>query len=435
MSIAKLISGLNTDGQRGHFFKKFITVAGGTAIGQLIIIVVYPILTRLYMPKALGLYGTFLSLLTVLAFSATLRYEQAVVLAEDERDTMSVIQLCFMLLFVMMLLAFIVVELLAISAWHPKLWSEYLYTLPLGIFVVGGVQVLYYWLIKHREFTRLAKYNIGQKLCQALGQALLGFTVFIFAGLIMGYIFSQTVIFITLIVFRRNRQGQGRKFEWSRIYAVAKRYKKFPIYSCPANLVSNLSLHLPQVFIASLFGFKIAGLYFLAKQLMGAPISLISQSVMRIIFPENVDLKRGSPELLKHFNLSLFKKLVLIGLPIFILIDICSPTVIPIVFGIKWVNAADYIIVLSVMFFMQMIATPFGVCLDAFERQGLQLCRESIMLVLALIPFLFAYLFRFSAITTMIIYSISSSISYIIYLYITWVAINSYNTINTDSSK
>ena len=60
-----------------RFVKSVGLLAGGTVIGNAILVLVLPILTRLYGPDAFGMLGVYMSLLDVLAVAACLRLDLA----------------------------------------------------------------------------------------------------------------------------------------------------------------------------------------------------------------------------------------------------------------------------------------------------------------------------------------------------------------------
>ena len=67
------------------FARSTMTLASGTAIAQLLLVLAMPVLTRLYTPADYGALAVYSSTLTVLLVLASLRYEVAIPLPENER--------------------------------------------------------------------------------------------------------------------------------------------------------------------------------------------------------------------------------------------------------------------------------------------------------------------------------------------------------------
>jgi len=75
-------------GQSG-FLRGVAAIAGGTALAQVFNFLLLPVLARLYTPEAMGLWGIFISFVTVAAVLTTLRYEIAIVTAGSEEDALA----------------------------------------------------------------------------------------------------------------------------------------------------------------------------------------------------------------------------------------------------------------------------------------------------------------------------------------------------------
>ncbi len=75
-----------------------VTLASGTAIAQLMLVLATPLLTRLYTPADYGTLAVYSSTLTVLLVLASLRYESAIPLPEDEDVAGSVLALTLLVL-------------------------------------------------------------------------------------------------------------------------------------------------------------------------------------------------------------------------------------------------------------------------------------------------------------------------------------------------
>ncbi len=59
-----------------------------------------PIITRLYTPSDLGVLAVYTALLAIIGIGATLRYEFAYALPEEDRDAANLFGLCLILLLI-----------------------------------------------------------------------------------------------------------------------------------------------------------------------------------------------------------------------------------------------------------------------------------------------------------------------------------------------
>jgi hypothetical protein len=76
---------------QGSFARNVSLLAGGTALSQVLAILVSPILTRIYMPSDFGALQIFIALMSLVVVAAAGRYEVALLLPEDEQSAIDVL--------------------------------------------------------------------------------------------------------------------------------------------------------------------------------------------------------------------------------------------------------------------------------------------------------------------------------------------------------
>src|SRR5580765_5288653 len=117
-------------GLGGGFARHVVTLASGTAIAQFLFVLAMPALTRLYTPADYGTLAVYSSTLTVLLVLASLRYEAAIPLPEDEQAAGSLLALTLFVLAAMVVLVALLVWLAGdafvtranAAALRPYLW-------------------------------------------------------------------------------------------------------------------------------------------------------------------------------------------------------------------------------------------------------------------------------------------------------------------------
>src|SRR5690606_10969368 len=63
-----------------------VLLSGSTAVGQVVVILASPILARLYTPEDFGTLGVIASLLGIISVIASLRYQLAIPIPEDDEE-------------------------------------------------------------------------------------------------------------------------------------------------------------------------------------------------------------------------------------------------------------------------------------------------------------------------------------------------------------
>ena len=93
----RLISLIRSRLPKGQFARGVALLAGGNALGQLMMLAASPILTRLYSPEDFGLLALYMSIVGTLQVILSMRYEQAINLSDNVREAMAVVKLCLII--------------------------------------------------------------------------------------------------------------------------------------------------------------------------------------------------------------------------------------------------------------------------------------------------------------------------------------------------
>src|SRR3990172_1558670 len=75
------------------FTSNVLKLVGGTTLAQGVNAIAAPVLTRIYSPHDFGIAAVFISIVSLLAVIACLRYEYAIVLPERDEDAVNVVAL------------------------------------------------------------------------------------------------------------------------------------------------------------------------------------------------------------------------------------------------------------------------------------------------------------------------------------------------------
>ena len=161
----------------GVFARHVVTLASGTAMGQLLLVLALPVLTRLYSPADYGALAVYSATLTVLLVLVSLRFEVAIPLPEDDQVAGSLLALSLLSLAAVTLVVSVLVWLtgdaLVARAKVPAL-RPYLWLIPIGLAGGGAFQALSYWAIRRRAFGRIARAKVSQGVGQVATQIGLG---------------------------------------------------------------------------------------------------------------------------------------------------------------------------------------------------------------------------------------------------------------------
>ena len=335
----------------GAFGRHVVTLASGTAIGQLLLFIAVPVLTRIYSPADYGALGVFSSTLHMLVVLASLRYEQAIPLPEDEDVARSLLGLTFVLLAAMTSLVSLLVWLAGdayVSAVNVPALRPYLWLIPVGFLGAGAYQAVVFWAIRRREFNRVARTKLSQGLGQVLAQVGLGLAGVGPGGLLIGDVVGRVAGGGGLLVLALRERGRARLTPAS-LMSVVTRYRRFPLLTTWAGLFSIGGLQLPSIVFSAGFGVAAAGLYGLSYKMLVLPTMLVGQAVHQVFLSRAAMVARDPPrlrQLTERTALALFAG----GLPVFGVVALGGPQLFGAIMGHEWEPAGRYAQILAPWF-------------------------------------------------------------------------------------
>jgi O-antigen/teichoic acid export membrane protein len=414
----------------GSYKRSIVMLTGGTAVGQLMLLLASPLLSRLYSPEDFGCLAIYTSILSILVTIIALCYERATLIVEDDLSLAHLQTLCFLVMFVFVGIAliFILAFRSSVVVWlkAPPQTQNYLLFLPLSLLGAGTYQILSYAAMRRKNFGVLAKTRLQQSAGQVGVQSLFGFLHAGPLGLILGDVCGRSGGgFLIAKQEYRTYRSLNAKISWHGIYNVAVRYKKFPLISTTSALLNSLGITLPVLLLSASYGVQIAGWYSLGQRIIGLPMLMMGNAVSQVFVGEAARLRRESPGDLLPLFLRTLRKLMFVGFFPIVTIGLASPALFPFVFGSQWKTAGQYTQWLALMFFLQFIANPLGGTLDVLERQDLHFWREVIRIALLSGVLLFAKMMGFGSSQAICLLALAGMASYGFYIYISWYALQS----------
>lgn len=351
--------------------KNISVLLSGSVFAQLILLAATPVLTRIYSPSDFGILAIFIALLSIIGVIANGRYELAITQAESEEDCKALVTLAIIFSIFIAFLSFILVILFESQILDYLGNSEiqrWLYILPLSILLMGIFQSLNYWNNRDKRYANISIAKINQSISNVGANLTLSKIQIPGFGLLMGFIFGQIILVLSLI-YKTRYSIQKLNVSVLTIKKVANRYIKFPLYSMPGALFNSLALQLPVLFIARMYDASSVGFFHFVTRIIGGPLSLISFSISQIFLQK---LSADSPE-----DISNFIKNALISLTSFAILFITilyffGEPIIIFIFGTEWAVAGAYAQILVFSLGIRFIVSPLSVilALDRFLHIG-----------------------------------------------------------------
>jgi O-antigen/teichoic acid export membrane protein len=364
-----------------------ITALGGaTLFAQALGAGAILLLARLYSPTDFGIYAAAISLTSIIVVAGCLRYEQAIPIADSRMQAAELIVLCACLAAAVLAisgLALVVLEP-SIAGWlGVDTLRPYIVLILVASAVALTSSVLNAWAIRVRAFTGLARARIWQAVGLVTTQAALGVAGAGGTGLIVGDALGRGGGIAPLAGHLwRAEAAVLRRVRTSPLLAVARRYRRFPVYSGPSALLDVINLQVPTLTFLSLFGPTTTGMLLLANRVATVPNGLTVAAVGPVFVAESARQARHPVALAALLDRTARRLLLMGSVPAAILM-IGGPALFPLVFGDEWAQAGVLAAIFAPMYLAQMVTAPLSGILSVLERQDLHLAKELVNFLLA----------------------------------------------------
>lgn len=362
-----------------------LTLLSGTSAVLVLSYLTQPILTRLYTPEEFGLAVYFRDLLLVLASFTSLRYDDAILLPEDDEDAAGIVGVAFTVL-----MGFMVV-LIGALIWRHEIaallgladLAFWLILIPPTLLAIRLGKLAEVWLTRIKRFRSI---STGQ-VTLAVGVASTRIGAGIpplnagAGGLIVGYLVGQVMGALVLggAVLRRSARYLRAAFRPARLKRLAYRYRHFPLFTTPSTLLNTIVTRLPVLLLPFFFDQAVIGLYDRAFIVLAVPFSYVGMAIARVFFVHAAEAHRTGG--LSAITGTVHQRLVMIGLFPTVALMLAGPDVYEIVFGAEWRTAGTFLQYLGPWLFLASVAAPLTTLFDVLERQRLDLLTSVFMFI------------------------------------------------------
>ena len=409
---------------KGGFARAVALLAGGAALGQAITVLVSPVLTRIYSPEDFGVFGVYASILGIVVVVASLRYEYAILLPDDDETAANIMALCIVIMLGTVSISWFIIQCFGdfIVSWArvPGL-GRYLWLIPLGMLGAGTYQILNYWAVRKRNFARIGRTRLFRGVARAVLQVGLGYLITGPLGLLLGQFAGESAGSASLGSAAWKRDSTAiRAISLKGMLDAAVRYRRFPIFSGSSALIDSLGLNTPQILFAAFYGAGVAGWFALGQRVIAAPLNIVVDSVAQVYFGQAARLPKDDPLSMKRFFWKLSSRMALAGALPVAAICALAPLGFVVIFGPGWETAGRYVQILGVMFAIRFAVIPLQHTLNILERQDIILAWDGARLIMVVGAILIVNALGFSDIAAIAAYSLSMSAAYILLWCIVW---------------
>lgn len=391
----------------------------GTVISQVIPIAAAPILSRIYEPADYGILGLYMSVTGLISMFGTLQYSSAIVVASNEEEVRSIINLCLRLLAIFAGVTLIAVLVLHnfIGTWLKSEPLKYwLLAAPFSIVLNGLSGIFGSYAIRTKQFALVSRNRVASTIGSTAVSLTVGYLTHNPIGLFAGLWTNQFINGILLSVSALRKTGESWKAILKSTYAEVKmKYINFPKFSLPSDFINNFTNQIP-VFMLNAYGSPAAvGNFNMSNRILGMPITFIS-SAFGEVFRQKAAEDYNRTGSCRDVFIKTFKTLSFLSVLPFAVLAILGPQIFSFVLGAKWIEAGKFAQIMSIMYFFRFTVSPLTYIYYIANKQKEDFYLHFLFLLISFVSFYVGFKVSGSVFISILIYAILYSFIYLIYL-------------------
>lgn len=349
-------------------------------LAQIVGLLVYPVLTRMYAPDDFGLLNLFISIGGVMAIIASAEYQYAVLLPGEQKRAVAVWQvgmLCVLCVTALVALTIPLAAPIASLFKAPALASWY-WALPVYVLLIGTWSLLNYWLSRGKAFGAVGRFQMVQTLGNAGGKLAFGTAGMLRGGLILSALLGPLVGLLSCFRNIRQSWSELKVFDRQECRSAAREYRNFPIFSLPRAMVNNVSGNLGMWLLTPVFGLGPVGYFGMAVTLAFRPINVISNSLYQVLFQRTSECVQKKEHIRGMFRQWLQKTSLIAGV-FFVALYFVLPVLCRWLLGEGWEETGRLIQLMLPWLFFSILVAPICFLSDVFQKQKIGLLFELLL--------------------------------------------------------
>ncbi len=370
-----------------QFFKSELVRNSGkllsaNVIAQIVGLLVYPFLARIYTQTDFGVFNLFMSIAGILLTISTAQYQFAIPLCKEEKDSVAVFHVGLFTLVITVAVSCIFLPFskqIAGLFKTPEL-ARFLWLIPIYVLCCGIWQITNYWYTRLKHFRAISGYQVSQSVLSAAGKLGLGYVPYS-GGLIYGGVIAPFLSATSNYIVHRHIMTPLFQFDKKRCKVVARQYRNLPLFSLPRNLVYSLSNSLPVLMLVAAFGLQQVGIWGMAVTLAFTPITVICNSLYQVFFQkisERVNNRQSIASILRRYWIYAVAITALLFVPLYFFL----PALTSWLLGGVWEMTGYYIRWMLPWLLLVVLTSPHSYLSDVFFKQKIEFVYEVILIAL-----------------------------------------------------
>ncbi len=365
-----------------------ILLTGGV-MAQAILFVGQVFLARVYIAPDFGVFAQLVALSTMAFMIGSFQLHQALVLPDDENESVAILVSGLGLSLSFCSVAFLAMHLFRDFVFAPAVAEQMPLLFLLLSIELCLINMLRGWQTARNRFSILSLHAISRAVAIVVMQLIFG-VVHLADGLLWGAIAGELLGIVLLLALSRFPTS-GLFSQLVRIPKIALgcfwKYRSFSIVGTLQETISSGGFLLPMYLFPRLYDASAGGQFAMVQKIAWSPILLLASSAAQVYYHR---LSRAGVNLMNDPDLLLVGKGRVPVIVTGIALMFAAPTVLRLVLGPGWELAAEMSrwYVLWGVFFV--LAIPYRVCVRVLQLQRYQLVVDTLFMLGIIALFFFA---------------------------------------------
>jgi len=377
------------DDMTGQIGRDAATLALGSIPAQALLVASAPLLTRFFTPAEVGAAGVLIGVLTFSALLACLRFDVAIALARDARETAALCAVSLLAGTAVTAALGLAVATFAqplLAAANVAEMAAYAWLVPVHAAIATIGLVAAGLLVRQRLYAGLARARLAQAASQsavqigagaagaAAGWIAIGATAGAAAHAVTAFAATRRVL-RSRVAAETGRASIGIAARTRGALAdapgAARRWARFVSWSSIATALQGATAAVVPGLIAALHGPAAAGLFVLAQRLLTAPVALGSEAIASAWFGTAAEIVRSARGGLREPLRAITRALATGGGLALLVVLLVGAPLFGTIFGAAWREGGTLLLVLAPLSASLLVAIPAGQALQALGRTDL----------------------------------------------------------------
>lgn len=282
---------------KNSFIKDASILTIGTTVAQFLPMLLYPVLGRLYSPEQFAALAAFTSIITVLQVIGSGKYETAILIADDDREAANIWSLSIALSVVLMIVLYGILVIFGTDFTYSfsSGLGDLIWLAPIGCVLLNIFTCYNEWCVRRQYFKKLSLNKITNSVTITLGKFFSFYTPLQSIGLTFGDFFGRLLTALVCLarLFIHDSQSFSR-VSVPGMKALAKKYKNFPLYTMPAQLLNAIAAAAPVFILSYFYSDEKVGFFSMTMSVLLLPINVISYAVRDVFRKKANDIYKES---------------------------------------------------------------------------------------------------------------------------------------------